>query len=113
MFSRIAKVYRSNPILFVHIAGFALLFFINILLELFRLAMGWEALPEIVRDAFITIWSSGFLIWLGITSQQCSKKHKQDEVKLTYVVLKLYSFATTIAGAMSLLSWIIVLISDK
>ena len=113
MFSRISKIYRSNPILFVHIAGFAIGFLVNILLEIFRLAMGIEAIPMIVRDAFICIWSSGFFVWLGAASRQAYKRHKQDEVKLTYIVLRLYSFATTAAGIFNFVCWIITLISGE
>ena len=113
MFLRIKKMYQSNPILFVHIAGILHASLVNILLEVFRLAVGWEVMPQIVRDVFILGWTSGFFIWLGAVSWKCCKKHKEDEVKLTYIVLKLYSFATSAAGIAIIICLIVMLISGE
>ena len=110
MLAKIRSAYKSNPILFVHVAAPCLYIVWTIFIELIVEIVIPQSLSMVFREAAAVIFAWAICLWLAYVTSQRSKAHSMDESRFTYYALKCYSnFIKTIL-IVWVLSYIIVFI---
>lgn len=113
MFARIKKAYATNPILFIHIAAFAIAVMLGIISEILLTVAGIDSIPEPIRDAYMVIFFVAISYWLASASAKRCNAHKHDESKITYIALWLYSRVLRITATIWGISFVITVLSGN
>jgi len=109
MLSKLRKAYHTNPILFIHIAAFVIGIIFGVASEVFLIVTGIDSIPTQITDANMVLYTASIAFWLANASKKQSYKHRNDESRITYIALIIYSRVVLVAAIGWVLSFVITL----
>ena len=108
--NRLKKMYKNNPILFVHLAAFVVLVTLNPITGIFSIMIGLK-IPEKLSIANSSAYFAAVFYLLGHVSSLQIKKHENDESGLTRFFLRSYSRLMYVGFVVIILATIITIFS--